>query len=449
MQSENFDKKIRDSLSQRPPGNDNPAWDKMETLLDKHMPAEKKDKRRFFFILFLFLFLGGGAFLIWQNGKGDKNNISAIESQNKNSEEKGTITPTDKNVNDNTAGIEKKPVDEKTPGNSPDQNNSQERKKQPANSLPDNFSNPGSTTPTGLTTRISAGKRNNNTPAENNSTEKINNNTEKDKKAVASEDVIKTEPTSISTEKTGEVKEEIQKPNTENNIASQKPEAKESQPVATEKSTIQKQKNKNSFSNNFFFSLSAGPDFSSVDFGEAGKVQLSYGGGLGYNISDKFSIRTGFYVARKVYSAGPEDYNPPYNVAQYYPNLKSIDANCKVYEIPVVIDYTISNNKKQSWFVSTGLSSLIMKEETYDFYFKPNYSPNYVTYSKTIHNENKHYFSTLNLSGGYRRNINQQISLQAEPYVKIALTGIGLGKVDLNSGGVLFSAIIKPFAAKK
>ena len=84
MQSENFDKKIKDSLSQRPPGNDNPAWDKMEVLLDKHMPVEKKDRRRIFFILFAFLLMGGGAFLIWQNSSGDKNNITAIESQKQN-----------------------------------------------------------------------------------------------------------------------------------------------------------------------------------------------------------------------------------------------------------------------------------------------------------------------------------------------------------------------------
>ena len=79
---------------------------------------------------------------------------------------------------------------------------------------------------------------------------------------------------------------------------------------------------------------------------------MAYGAGIGYKISEKFSIRTGFYAARKVYSADPEDYDPPYNVLQYYPNLKNIDANCKVYEIPVTIDYTISRNKKQSWFVS-------------------------------------------------------------------------------------------------
>ena len=449
MQSENFDKKIRDSLSQRPPGNDNPDWDKMEVLLDKHMPVEKKDKRRFFIILFLFLFTGGGAFLIWQNGKGDKNNISSVESHQKNSEEPGTITVPDKNAIDNTGGIEKKTVDEKTPGNSINQNNSHERKNPPANSLSNNFSNTERTTPSDLITKMNAGKRNKNTVAANNSTEKINTNSEKDKKVTANEEDIKTEPTSIPAEKTGLVKEELQKPTAENKPAHQKPETKESQPVAAEKSTTQKQKTNSSFLNNLFFSLSAGPDYSTVGFDESGKVQLAYGGGLGYKISDKFSIRTGFYVARKVYSAGPEDYDPPYNTSQYYPNLKSIDANCKVYDIPVNIDYTISKNKKQSWFASAGLSSLIMKEETYDFYFKPNYSPNYITYSKTIHNQNKHYFSVLNLSGGYSRNINQHISIQAEPYLKIALDGIGLGNVDLNSGGVLISAIIKPFASKK
>jgi hypothetical protein len=44
--------------------------------------------------------------------------------------------------------------------------------------------------------------------------------------------------------------------------------------------------------------------------------------------------------------------------------------------------------------------------------------------------------------------LNKNISLQAEPYLKIALDGVGYGKVNLNSAGVLFSAIIKPFAKK-
>jgi hypothetical protein len=37
----------------------------------------------------------------------------------------------------------------------------------------------------------------------------------------------------------------------------------------------------------------------------------------------------------------------------------------------------------------------------------------------------------------------------AEPYIKLPLTGVGYGKVKLNSGGVLFSIGVNPFNAKK
>ena len=441
MQSENFDKKIKDSLSQPPPGNENPAWDKMELLLDKHMPVEKKDKRRLVFILFLFLFTGGGAFLIWQNNNKDKNDISAIESQNKKS-------PSAENPSNNPAGNGKETTSEKIPGKIVGQTNSQERKTLPPSSSTDAFSNPEPATTNALAIKITDNKKNNNTIA-NNSPEKINATAEKDKKPVVNEVVVKPEASSVSIEKTEQIKDELQQPTIEKKTSEQKPETSASQPTATQQPNAQQQKNKKSFRNNLFFSVSAGPDFSMVGVHNAGKVQMAYGAGLGYKISEKFSLRTGFYAARKVYSADPDDYEPSYNASQSYPNLKNIDANCKVYEIPVTVDYTISKTQKQSWFVSAGLSSLIMKEETYDFYFKPNYSPTYVVYSKTITNENKHYFSQLNLSGGYTRNINQNISLQAEPYMKIALDGVGLGNINLNSGGVLFSAIIKPFASKK
>src|SRR4029079_11828315 len=98
MQSENFDKKIKDSLSQRPPGNDMPEWDKMEALLDKHLPVEKKDNRRIFFILFSFLLLGGGAFLVWQNSGSNKKELAEIRSPKENNKPGNTATGNDTNT---------------------------------------------------------------------------------------------------------------------------------------------------------------------------------------------------------------------------------------------------------------------------------------------------------------------------------------------------------------
>ena len=448
MQSENFDKKIKDSLSQRPPGNDNPAWDKMEALLDKHMPQEKRDRRRIFFILFLFLLTGGGAFIIWQNGNGDKNNVSAIESQNKKPDPiPGGPTKNNSPVENNASTLTTK---ENVVENTPLTNQPFPATQQTKAPVARISSSQIPTNPEFVITDASVSKlkeqKKINTPV----TDNINptDNTQNKAGKVPVQDPIKPENIPVSMDKNMLAKEDIQKPVIENKAQEQKPETKGSQPSTNEKSKPQKQKTQRSFFDNLFFTASAGPDFSAVGLHNAGKVELAYGAGIGYKVSDKFSIRTGFYSARKVYTADPEDYDPPYNVSQYYPNLKYVDANCKVYEIPLTIDYTISSNKKASWFVSGGISSLIMKEEKYDYYFKPNYSPTYVTYSRTINNQNKHYFSQLNISGGYTRNINNNISLRAEPYIKIAMAGVGVGKVNLNSGGVLFSAIIRPFAKK-
>ena len=240
--------------------------------------------------------------------------------------------------------------------------------------------------------------------------------------------------------------EEVQKP--EKITEEQQSKPAESQPILTANSKTKKEKNKNSFLNNLFFTVSAGPDFSTVGTEDLGKVKPVVGVGIGYQLTRKFSLRTGFYTARKVYTADPYDYHPPYNVWAAYPNLKDIEANCKVYEIPVTIDYTFSENKKQGWFVSTGLSTFLMKEERYVYHYKPNSSPTYVTYTKRINNQNKHYFSVLDFSGGYTRHLNKNFSLRAEPYAKFALGGVGYGKVKLNGGGVLVSAIMRPFARK-
>ena len=44
----------------------------------------------------------------------------------------------------------------------------------------------------------------------------------------------------------------------------------------------------------------------------------------------------------------------------------------------------------------------------------------------------------LNLSAGYEYEAGPHWRLQAEPYVKVPLTGVGAGKVQLLSAGVYF-----------
>ena len=448
MQSDNFDKKIKDSLSQRPPGNDNPEWDKMETLLDKHMPVEKKDRRRIFFILFSFLLLGGGVFLVWQNSISNKE-VAELKSPKQNSATKENNKPGNTGTDNgtNTSQLPNNTVDLSASSQDPDRQ---------ANVLVTDIPSSKEIQTDASITKVDKNKKtstsvnkktvNSKQKSSDQTIDELVKDTEPERTLI--EDLTKSENEPTITENKESVNEpEVEKTKSDNKVDEQKEETKETKPVAIKKTDSKKQKNNSSFANNFFVSVSAGPDLSKVG-DNTGEVRLAYGVGIGYQISKKFSVRTGFYAGRKVYTADPGDYHPPTNFWQYYPNLENIEANCKVYDIPITVDYKISSNKKQSWFVSAGVSSLLMKEETYEYYFKPNNSPNYITYTKKVDNQNKHYFSVLNLSGGYTRVLNKNISLQAEPYLKIAMDGVGYGKVNLNSGGVLFSAVIKPFAKK-
>src|SRR6266496_3693591 len=102
MLSEDFDKKIKLAAEQHHPAYDEKAWLKMEKMLSRYLPLQKRDRRRaFFFLLLSLLIIGGGIFVIiskpWTNRshfteqlpQGNKNkpqtkNIEKADSNNIN-----------------------------------------------------------------------------------------------------------------------------------------------------------------------------------------------------------------------------------------------------------------------------------------------------------------------------------------------------------------------------
>ena len=65
--------------------------------------------------------------------------------------------------------------------------------------------------------------------------------------------------------------------------------------------------------------------------------------------------------------------------------------------------------------------------------------PQHLVLSWSGKNENQHYFAIYNLSVGYQRSMGKQWFLEIEPFVKLPLTGVGFGEVDLWSTGASFS----------
>ncbi|MDE3213784.1 MAG: hypothetical protein KGM98_11165, partial [Bacteroidota bacterium] len=183
--------------------------------------------------------------------------------------------------------------------------------------------------------------------------------------------------------------------------------------------------------------FSVGPDVSAAGLGQPGKITLLKGVSLSYEVGKRYFIRSGFLVASKIYTVGPGGYgSSQYNPGNNY--LQSINSNCKVYEIPLTAGYYLNKSENHSWFLSMGLSTYLMKKESYEYFYK---YPTGVTTTKyyAVTNQNHHYFSIVDLSGGYVHQFTKRVGVVIEPYVKIPVTGIGVQRIKLNSAGILFS----------
>jgi hypothetical protein len=455
MPFEDFDNRIKEAAEQHHPNYDEKAWAKMQKLLEQHLPQKDNRRRIIFFLLFLLL-AGGGAWLViskpWQHSNptlstantphknaaepaaGSANEVKERSTAGNSSADKTTIAgPVIENP---VVADEKKdivPVE--------DAGNSKQKRNQEVIVTVGNAKSSKHKLDKRVPGKIN---KDDQLAIDVESAEKI----KKDKNPPQKNAIVSSPE--ISNDKIPKSDNTKPQPGLPagNDVAQNKTiEPKKDIITEPSKTTDKKdiaKKSSSKKSNSFFFSVSAGPDVSSVGFDNPGKVKLLAGAGFGYTFKDRWTIRTGFYTGRKVYSANPDEYKPSVPISTLY--LYNIAANCKVYEIPLTIAYNFSQAKKHSLFASVGLSSLIMKKETYDYEYKYNGGQPW-SYTKTISNENKHYFSVLTLSGGYQRKINKTFSIAAEPYIKLPLTGIGYGKVKLNSAGILFSVNISPFQA--
>jgi hypothetical protein len=424
MLFDNFDKKVKEAAEQHHPAYDENAWRKMEHLLNEHLP-QQKDRRRFFLLALTVLLIGGGAFFLLSRPHATKSDEVAEQT------------------NSSTTG--------KTHTDKPDQNTAVI---QPGINSNTGITNDNSVaTATKITGQIGQNpihddqkilvSRQSNRRVDKNDL-LLNNETGNDNKDIVVSQPEKKNDEGIKAPLTSQANEGVIK----NNSLVSGPVTKGSEVAnSTQQSQVaMKATPKNGRPvgrNGFSFFVSAGPDVSKAQNSKVGKVTLSWGLGVAYTLN-RFTLKTGVFSANKIYWAGPDDYKLSYT-PQSSVKFVGADANCRVIEIPVKLSYDFVVKNKSSWFAGAGLSSYLMKRENYLYEYKSNTTGNSYYHSYETKNENKHYFSVMNLSGGYTYRLNKTFSLSAEPYVEVPLTGIGAGKVHLNSGGVLFTVGVSPF----
>ena len=217
-------------------------------------------------------------------------------------------------------------------------------------------------------------------------------------------------------------------------------EGKKSKPVLVKKTSSNKK--------GFFLFAGIAPEKSYIQGGDVGPLTWAYGGGIGYNISKRWSATAGIISSQKNYVAGPTDYKA--KPGSYYYNLKlyHVDAKCRILEIPLTINYNILQGKRHTISAGVGFSSLIMKKEWYDYHFD-SLNGNYGHHDWTYRTNKLHPFAAAQLSAGYQFKVNDKFSLMASPYIQIPLYGIGEGSVKLGSAGVMIGGVYRLPSLKK
>ena len=196
----------------------------------------------------------------------------------------------------------------------------------------------------------------------------------------------------------------------------------------------------------FYVIVSGGAEASGVRLFSADKITSRVGLAAGYQINKNLSIQTGFFVSNKKYIAGKEDYKTKEGSYWNIVDIKSIDANCRVYEIPLLVRYDFTPGKKLNIFATAGLSSYIMKKEDYNISYE-RYGTLHQAAVKYAGNTN--FLSVLRLSAGAEKKISRQFAVFASPGIAIPLAGVGEGKVKLYSTDIMLGLKFMPSRKNK
>jgi hypothetical protein len=168
-----------------------------------------------------------------------------------------------------------------------------------------------------------------------------------------------------------------------------------------------------------------GNSFSNSQVGSTSGLMLSVG------LTHRLTISTGAMYAKKPYSANFSQYTTSY---PFKIQPTNVYADCRVLDIPINIDYRLYSKGRNAIAVGTGISSYFMLRENYRFDYENN--PGWASTNIDIKNQNQHILGVLNINATYQRRINEKFGLNVQPYMKLPLTSIGYGKVDLQSTGV-------------
>lgn len=186
----------------------------------------------------------------------------------------------------------------------------------------------------------------------------------------------------------------------------------------------------------FSIGIVTGADLSNVKFKRAS--QAGYNAGLiaGYHFSNRWSVHTGAIYTRKNYEMDGADFTAPKGSPPSYWNLKTVEGDCSMWEVPLFARYSFGNKVNRRFFATAGLSSYFMTNENYDYYYPSPSTGLIVKRSGSYDWGDTHWLSIAHFSAGLEQPVGRNLSMLFEPYIKLPLTGLGVGSIKLSSIGL-------------
>ena len=180
-------------------------------------------------------------------------------------------------------------------------------------------------------------------------------------------------------------------------------------------------------------SFLAAPDYNGVNNMNNAVIGNDFGLIISYGFARKWKFSSGAVYGKKLYETGFNNYNPIKDIwTEYYP--KSVNADCRVLDIPLNISYSFINRKNTSVSLGTGISSYIMLREDYSFTYAEKDDDTALSYQ--VVNQNQHWLKVVNLQLTLEQRLNPNFSLGIQPFMKIPLSEIGFAGVKLQSLGM-------------
>jgi len=184
-------------------------------------------------------------------------------------------------------------------------------------------------------------------------------------------------------------------------------------------------------------SVMVAPDRSTAKSSVSSGLSSNIGLLATYSLGKRLSLTSGLIYAKKLY-------NYTGMTASSYGNSSwEVDADCKVLDVPLNLNYKLFQRRRFSLNVQSGLSSYFMLNERYKYISGQAGEAQKISVLE-VENENRHLFGVANFSVSFEQKISRQFSIGIQPFYKLPLTGIGLHDSSLQSKGIAFSVSVNP-----